>query len=274
MTPSTTHAIIVPSYNTGPRLLPVIMEVLAYWQPVILVIDGSTDGSERPLLELADREPGLSVLVQPHNGGKGAAVLAGARWAQQRGFTHALTMDADGQHVAAAIARFMEVSQRHPGALVLGRPEFPDNTPAERRHGRKISIGLVRCALLGAGIDDPLFGFRVYPLEPLLAELESRRTARRYDFDTEAAVRLCWRGVRPINLPAPVRYFSRAEGGVSHFHYVRDNLTLAGMHIRLVTGMLARIPQLRRHRRQWRAEQSITNGEVATPPDPAAAHAR
>ena len=258
MTVSSTHLVLLPSYNTGPRLRAVIEEVLAHWQPVLVVIDGSTDGSERAVLELARTEPGLHVLVQPQNRGKGSAVLAGAAWARARGFTHALSMDADGQHVAAHVAEFMEISRRHPDALVLGKPIFPPNIPRERLHGRKISVGLVHCALLGRGIDDPLFGFRVYPLAPLLAVLGGRRTARRYDFDAEAAVRLCWSGVRPLNVPAPVRYFSRAEGGVSHFHYVRDNLTLARMHLCLLSEVLLfRAPEVLRHRRRWRAESAL-----------------
>lgn len=256
MTVSATHLVILPSYNTGPRLREVIAEVLAHWQPVLVVIDGSTDGSEVPLRQLAETEPGLNVLVLPHNQGKGAAVMAGARWAAERGYTHALTMDADGQHVAECIAEFMEISQAQPDTLVLGKPIFPANIPPERLHGRKISVGLVRGALLGRGIADPLFGFRIYPIGPLLAELGARTTGRRYDFDTEAAVRICWTGVRPINVPAPVRYFSRAEGGISHFHYLRDNLTLARMHARLLGGMLLRIPSLLRHRRRWRAEEA------------------
>src|SRR3954468_23522007 len=97
---SSTHIVILPSYNTGPRLLGVIQEVLEHWQPVLVVIDGSTDGSELPVLELARTTPGLSVIVLPRNSGKGAAFLAGARFAVERGFTHALAMDADGQHPA------------------------------------------------------------------------------------------------------------------------------------------------------------------------------
>jgi glycosyltransferase involved in cell wall biosynthesis len=264
MTVSSTHLVLLPSYNTGPRLRRVVVEALAHWQPVLVVIDGSTDGSAEVLLELAKTEPGLNVLVLPRNSGKGAAVLAGAAWARARGFTHALSMDADGQHVAAHIAEFMDMSRRHPDALVLGRPVFPANIPSERLHGRKISVALVRCSLLGSGIDDPLFGFRVYPLAPLLAVLAHRRTARRYDFDAEAAVRLCWSGVRPLNVPAPVRYFSRAEGGVSHFHYVRDNLTLARMHTCLIGEMLLfRAPEILRHRRRWRREAAL--GVTRTP---------
>jgi glycosyltransferase involved in cell wall biosynthesis len=250
MTRSSTHLVILPAYNPGPRLREVVAEVLRAWQPVHVVVDGSTDGSEQGLLELAKSEPGLTVEILPRNGGKGAAVLAGARHAQARGFTHALVMDADGQHPAASLAEFMERSRRHPAAMILGQPVFPPNIPAERRHGRKLSIGLVHFELLGRVVADPLFGFRVYPLEPLLRVLGPRRGGRRYDFDTEAVVRLGWAGVPVVNVAAPVRYFSRAEGGISHFHYVRDNVTLVWMHTRLITELLLlRWPALLRHRR-------------------------
>ena len=254
MTPSSTHLVIIPSYNTGPRLREVVSEALRHWQPVWVVIDGSTDGSEQAMAELAKHEAQLKVLTLPHNCGKGAAVLAGARAAQEKGFTHALVMDADGQHPAESIAEFMGVSLRQPEALVLGRPIFPANIPRERLYGRKLSVGLVRFELFGAGIADPLFGFRVYPLAPLLAVFDSCRGGRRYDFDTEVAVRLAWAGVRPVNVAAPVRYFSRAEGGVSHFHYLRDNATLVWMHTRLITELLLRRwPALLGHRRRWRS---------------------
>lgn len=263
MMASTTHLVLLPSYNTGPRLREVIEDVLAHWRPVLVVIDGSTDGSERALLELATREAGLHVLVLRENRGKGAAVLAGAQWARERGFTHAVSMDADGQHVAEKVAEFVEISRANPDALILGKPMFPANIPKERLHGRKISVALVRVAIAGRGIDDPLFGFRVYPLGPLLDVLGPRRTGRRYDFDAEAAVRLCWAGVRPLNVPAPVRYFSRAEGGVSHFHYVRDNLTLARMHACLITEMVfGRGLAMARNRRKWRAAAVASSGAV------------
>jgi glycosyltransferase involved in cell wall biosynthesis len=266
MTPSATHLVVLPSYNTGPRLRSVVAEVLQHWQPVVVVIDGSTDGSEVTLKDLAAKEPGLTVITLPRNSGKGSAVLAGARWAGERGFTHLLAMDADGQHHAECVPEFMAASRRNPQALVLGKPVFPPNIPRERLHGRKISVFLVRCALLGPGIDDPLFGFRVYPVAPLLEVLGPRQTGRRYDFDAEAAVRLCWSGVRPLNVPAPVRYFSRAEGGISHFHYLRDNITLGRMHTRLITEMIfRRAPELLRHRRRWRQEpeQAASAGELA-----------
>jgi hypothetical protein len=248
------HFVLLPTYNTGPRLLAVVAEVVTHWPHVLVVVDGSTDGSEQPVVTFAKSQPGLTVLQLPINQGKGAAVLAGARAALARGFTHALVMDADGQHPADSIGEFMADSLAHPTALVLGRPIFPANIPAERLHGRKLSVGLVRVELLGPGIADPLFGFRVYPLAPLLALLGQRRGGRRYDFDTEAAVRLGWAGVPLRNLAAPVRYFSRAEGGVSHFHYLRDNLTLVWLHTRLIVELLCwRWPALLRRRRAGRS---------------------
>jgi len=238
MTTSSTHLVLMPTYNTGPRLREVVAEVLCHWRHVMVVVDGSTDGSEAAVIELAKSEPALTVLVLSRNSGKGAAVLAGARAAQASGFTHALVMDADGQHPAASIHEFMHASDRQPQAMVLGRPIFPANIPAVRRQGRKLSIWLVRLEALGAGIPDPLFGFRVFPLAPLLAVLGPRRGGRRYDFDTEAAVRLYWAGVPSRSLAAPVRYFSRAEGGVTHFRYGRDNVTQVWLHIRLLAELL------------------------------------
>lgn len=254
---STTHLVILPSYNSGPKLVAVAADVLARWRPVMVVIDGSTDDSEKPLLALARSEPDLRLIVLPKNLGKGAAALAGAAAARRKGFTHALVMDADGQHPADHIAEFMTASTAQPEALVLGRPIFPTNVPAARLHGRKLSVGLVAFEIFGRGIDDPLFGFRVYPLEPLLAVLGPRRTGRRYDFDTEAAVRLFWAGVAPLNLAAPVRYFDRAAGGVSHFRYGRDNARLVWMHTRLIAELLLwRWPQVVRFRRHWRGRMA------------------
>lgn len=253
MEPSSSHLVVLPSYNTGPRLAGVIAEALRHWQPVLVVVDGSTDGSGQPLLALAQREPGLSVLVLAKNSGKGAAVLAGLGAARDRGFSHALVMDADGQHPSASIPEFMDHSRRHPDAMILGRPVFGADAPFERLYGRKVSVGLVRVETLGAAIADPLCGFRVYPVQPLLAELGPRRSGRRYDFDTEAAVRLFWAGVPPINLPSSVRYFTAAEGGVSHYHYLRDNLTLGLLHSRLILELLfLRWPAVIRHRLRLR----------------------
>jgi hypothetical protein len=221
-----------------------VRAALEQWAPVWVVIDGSTDRSERDLLELEATEPALRVWVLPKNRGKGAAVLFGAKQAQALGFTHVLTMDSDGQHPAASIPAFMEASRAAPESMILGTPVFDANAPFVRVQGRKISNWWANLETLWAGIGDSLFGFRVYPIKALIGVMQIQPWMRRFDFDVEAAVRLCWRGVSPVNLPARVRYFSPEEGGVSHFNYWRDNILLTWMHCRLFFGFVFRLPLL------------------------------
>lgn len=191
-------------------------------------------------------DPEIRVFVLPENQGKGAALHHGMQAAAEAGFTHVLTMDADGQHPADLIGSFIARSVAAPHAMVLGRPVFDASAPAIRVGGRKISNWWVRLETGDAGIDDVLFGFRVYPLRPLLAIMAETRWMRRFDFDTEAVVRLAWAGVPAVNLPAPVRYLTREEGGISHFRYGRDNLLLICMHLRLLVGMILRLGRRRR----------------------------
>jgi glycosyltransferase involved in cell wall biosynthesis len=246
------HLVLIPSYNTGAILLETVRGARGAWAPVWVVIDGSTDGSEALLRQALRDDPEFRLLVLPGNRGKGAAVLAGLREAAAAGFTHALVMDADGQHPAAAIGSFMAASAAAPAALILGRPVFGPEAPQLRVRGRRISNWWANLETLGAGIGDSLFGFRVYPIAPLLRVMQRSRRMRRFDFDPEAAVRLAWAGLPLVNIPAPVRYLRADEGGVSHFSYGRDNVLLTWMHIRLVFGMLARLPMLIARRLQRR----------------------
>jgi len=246
---SATHLVLIPSYNPGPRLLATVREALACWRPVWVVVDGSTDGSHAAIEALEQQEPALRVIHRPRNGGKGAAVLTGAEAARAAGFTHALVMDADGQHPADRIADFMAASRASATALILGRPVFGPEAPMVRLQGRKLSVALVRLEIFGPGIDDPLFGFRVYPLAALERVLLETGGGRHYDFDAEAAVRLVWAGTPTVNLRARCRYLSAGEGGISHFHYLRDNLRMIWLHTRLIAILLLwRWPQVRRSR--------------------------
>jgi len=248
MNASASHLVLIPSYNPGPQVYETVRAARAQWAPVWVVVDGSTDGTAQGLQDLAAKDPQLKVRVLPANGGKGAAVLHGLDLAAEQGFTHALTMDADGQHPADLIPAFMAASQQAPAAMILGKPVFDADAPALRVQGRKISNGWANLETLWAGIGDSLYGFRIYPIEPLRQVMRGQRWMRRFDFDPEAVVRLCWRGVRPINLPAPVKYLRADEGGVSHFNYLRDNTLLSWMHLRLMLGFLLRLPLLLRRR--------------------------
>jgi glycosyltransferase involved in cell wall biosynthesis len=241
---SSTHLVLIPSYNPGPNVLATVRAALAQWAPVWVVVDGSSDGSGEMLQALAVTEASLQVIVLPENRGKGAAVLAGITRAAAAGFTHALTMDSDGQHPADLIPAFIAASQAAPDAMILGKPVFGPEAPALRVNGRKVSNGWANLETLWMGVGDSLYGFRVYPIAPLMKIMRANRFMRRFDFDPEAVVRLCWAGVRPVNVAAPVRYLSAEEGGVSHFKYLRDNTLLTWMHTRLFLGFLLRLPVL------------------------------
>ncbi len=242
--PSATHLVLIPSYNPGPKVYETVREARRSWSPVWVVVDGSDDGTLEGLRKLAQEDPGLRVIVLPGNQGKGNAVLKGITLAAVEGFTHALTMDSDGQHPAASIPEFMEASRKDPRAMILGLPVFDASAPALRVRGRRVSNGLANLETLWRGLGDSLFGFRVYPIADLIAVMRPRMWMRRFDFDPEAAVRLIWRGVPPVNIAAPVKYWRPEEGGVSHFNYLRDNLLLGWMHARLMCGFLLRLPLL------------------------------
>lgn len=244
MMPSLTHLVLIPSYNPGPKVYDTVRAARAQWTPVWVVVDGSTDGSAAQLQAMARDDNGLRVIVLAKNNGKGAAVLEGVQQAAAAGFTHVLTMDSDGQHPTQLIPQFMAASQAAPQCMVLGKPVFDAAAPRLRVNGRKLSNGWANIETLWAGIGDSLYGFRIYPIAPLIAVMRGQRWMRRFDFDPEAAVRLAWRGVKPINIDAPVRYFRRDEGGVSHFNYLRDNVLLTWMHARLLLGFALRLPLL------------------------------
>src|SRR6516165_7053998 len=179
VTPSKTHLVLIPSYNPGSKALETVRAARAQWDPVWVVVDGSTDGSAEKLCALARTDPGLRVLVRERNGGKGAALLDGLIAAQRAGFTHALTMDADGQHPAERIGAFMSASTAAPGAMILGDPVFDTSAPRVRLRGRRIANWCTNLETLWAGVHDTLFGFRVYPIAPLVEVMQRSRWMRR-----------------------------------------------------------------------------------------------
>lgn len=225
--------VLIPSYNSGKLLRRTVSEVLAVWPDVVVVSDGSQDGSQHALDDLLLHHAGLHLVRLQRNGGKGRAVLYGAQWAEQAGFTHILTMDADGQHPAQDLPDFMAAGRQNPQAMILGKPVFGPEAPAVRVWGRKLSNGLVWLETGGA-VQDCLFGFRIYPLKPFLQAMRMSRFMRGFDFDPEIAVRLVRMGVPACNKATPVRYLEKSEGGISHFHYGRDNARLIFMHVRLI----------------------------------------
>jgi glycosyltransferase involved in cell wall biosynthesis len=229
---SATHLVIIPSFNSGRLLASTVAAARTYWAPVWVVIDGSTDQSGSAIEAMARTDPALRVLHLSVNQGKGAAVHYGLTAARAHGFSHALVMDADGQHPADYIPVFMAASAAAPDALIMGRPVFGPDAPWVRVVARRLCNVCAAIETWGR-VGDTLFGFRVYPVDALLSVMQDSTGMRRFDFDPEAVVRLSWRGLPLIHLPTPVRYLRRVDGGVSHFKYIRDNVLLVRMHLRL-----------------------------------------
>jgi polyprenyl-phospho-N-acetylgalactosaminyl synthase len=218
---------VIPTYN-NPDTIRWVVEQVAAELPVIVVDDGSA-GPGRAAVEAIGAEGLAIVHHRERNGGKGAAVTTGFLLARERGFSHALQVDADGQHALADIPEFVAAAAAQPSALILGAPIYDESAPKGRLIGRQITRFWTNIETYGRVIDDPMCGFRVYPVAPACEV--APRCGQRMDFDIEVAVRLVWAGLPVVNLPTKVLY---PEGGVSHFHMVRDNARISWMHSRLV----------------------------------------
>lgn len=233
---------VIPVYNHGEAVGAVAQAVREADLPCILVDDGSEPGCAAVLDGLVAADPAGTFLVRlPENQGKGGAMIAGLQEAGRRGYSHALQIDADGQHDTADLPRFVALSRAHPDRIICGTPIYDDSVPKGRLYGRYLTHVWVWINTLSFAIRDSMCGFRVYPLKPTLALLDRVRIGRRMDFDVEVLVRLFWRGVQLVNVPTRVRYPS---DGVSHFDPLRDNVRISGMHAKLFFGMLLRAPLL------------------------------
>lgn len=231
---------VIPVYNHAVPVARVARALRAHGLPVLLVDDGSEPGCARALDALA-KEEGITLLRLPENQGKGGAVMAGLRQAQASGWTHALQIDADGQHDTADVPVFVAQSRQHPSHFICGCPVYDASVPKGRLYGRYATHIWVWINTLSMAVRDSMCGFRVYPLAPTVELLARARIGRRMDFDVEIAVRLVWAGVPVINQPTRVRY---PEDGISHFRVWRDNVLISAMHTRLFFGMLWRAPVL------------------------------
>jgi len=232
--------IIIPVFNHGEALAGVLERLSSYGLPTILIDDGSDSTTRDAIADLVSRHS-LELLTLPENRGKGAAVIAGLRAAWDRGFTHAVQLDADGQHDVNDLGLLLDQARARPDALVTGVPQFDESIPRSRFYGRFVTRFWVCIETLSLKIPDTMCGFRVYPLEACIDLLDERSIGRRMDFDTEIMVRLYWRGVELIPVPTRVIY---PESGISHFNIWRDNWLITRMHTRLFFGMLIRLPML------------------------------
>ncbi|MFQ2227076.1 glycosyltransferase family 2 protein [Aeromonas hydrophila] len=230
-----TPCILIPCYNHAGPLAAVLARLAEYGLPCLLIDDGSEPVAAAELAALAARYPWVTLLRHPHNQGKGGAVMTGLCRAHALGFSHALQVDADGQHDLADIPALLAEADKHPAALVSGRPLYDDSVPKGRLYGRYITHVWVWIETLSFAIKDSMCGFRVYPLAATCALLDRVALGRRMDFDTEVMVRLYWAGVAVRFVPTRVIY---PADGSSHFQLWRDNRDISWMHTRLVCRLL------------------------------------
>ena len=240
--------IVVPHFDHVEQFRDVLPRLLSHGLPLIVVDDASPEPAYEELQRLLAEHAGSTTLLRhAANQGKGGAVMTGLKAALDAGHTHALQIDADGQHDTADIPRFLAAAATYPAAVICGEPQFDDSISKLRYYGRYLTHSLAWLESLSTEIRDALCGFRLYPLETIVAIFERRRPGSRMAFDPEILVRATWSGIRLHFIPVHVRY---PEGGRSHFLYFRDNAEISWMHIRLVCGMLLRLPKLLWRRRR------------------------
>ncbi|MFV7784172.1 glycosyltransferase family 2 protein [Shewanella marisflavi] len=240
-------ALVIPNYNHRQAIKATLARLEPLGMTCYLVNDGSDDETRHLLCQLAAQYDWVRLLHHPFNRGKGAAVMTGLRTAYADGFSHALQVDADGQHDLDDIPKMIETAQAQPQALISGLPQYDESVPKGRLYGRYLTHFWVWVETLSLEIQDSMCGFRVYPLAATEQLFLSEQLGERMDFDIEVLVKLYWQGVEVKHLPTRVIY---PEDGTSHFQGVKDNVRISVMHTKLFFGMLKRAPKLLRHKRR------------------------
>lgn len=222
---------LVPVYNNHQTIASVVKGLLEHLKHVIIVDDGSNDGTQVILDQLAASDEKVSVIHMPNNLGKGAAVQRGLKFAKEKNFAYVVQVDGDGQHNLDDVPRFINALQKSSGALVVGLPLFDDDIPFIRKHGRKLTNYMLALEMGTLAAPDGNCGFRAYPVQAIC---DIGKMGERMDWDPEVLVRAHWAGIPVVQVPTKVRYLSEEEGGVSHFRMVRDNVLHTWLHIRLL----------------------------------------
>lgn len=233
--------LLIPIYNQPDTIRSVVESLIPYEKPCLIVNDGSNEETREVLEQIAAEFPWVSLYHRPARGGKGAALKTGFRCAAALGFSHAIQLDADSQHDATDVPRFLAAMERYPRAHVLGQPIFDASVSKRRLYARQVSRALVWLCTLSFAVRDPLCGYRGVPLLPMLALIDSVPTGDHMEFDPEVAVRMCWEGVPVVTVPTKVVYL---PGGLSHFVVCAEYPRLIRLYSRLLVGMVRRAPEL------------------------------
>lgn len=235
------YCIVIPNYNHTVLLDELIATLTKFTLPIIMVNDASNQQATDLFRDLAIKYPSLSVIEHEVNQGKGGAVQTGLCAAFEQGYSHALQVDADGQHDLNDVEKLLIESKTYPAALISGKPIYDDSIPKHRYYARNITHFWVWVETLSFKIKDTMCGYRVYPLAATVGLIKEQKLGKRMDFDIEVMVKLFWKKVELRFIDTAVDY---PEHGVSHFRALEDNILISWMHTRLFFGMLPRIPSL------------------------------
>lgn len=233
--------IVIPVYNHQHAIVQMTDALKLVQLPCFLINDGSSVDCSTVLRDIAAQENWITLYERSENGGKGAAVIDGLKLAIKEGFTHAIQIDADGQHNLEDIIKFQQASKQQPDKLILGTPKYDKDVPKKRLYGRQLTNLWIWINTLSFAIKDGMCGFRCYPLSAVDKVLKSTNLGQRMDFDIEIVVRLYWQSVDVVNIETQINY---PFDGISHFKMFKDNVMISKKHAQLFFAMLPRMPRL------------------------------
>jgi glycosyltransferase involved in cell wall biosynthesis len=238
--------VVIPHYDHFEQFERFLPDLIEHGLPLIVVDDSSPQTMFEALAELLDeRAPDSTLIRHETNIGKGGAVMTGLRAALDAGYSHALQIDADGQHSVTAVGELCELGAANPGSMISGQPVFGEDISALRYFSRFISLSFCRFETLSTEIRDAMCGFRLYPLTSIVEIIDNNSLGRRMAFDAEILVRAVWADIPLHYVPVKVRY---PDDGKSHFNYLSDNIEISWMHTRLLLELIVRLPTLIRRR--------------------------
>lgn len=236
------YGFVIPVYNHGAALEGVVKNLVGFNYPIIVVDDGNNEENKSYINAVVEKYPLVVLVTRPKNGGKGRAMKDGVRKAFEIGLTHILQIDSDGQHDASRVARFFELSELHPEAVICGYPEYDESAPKSRKNGRKFANGWIHIVTLSREIKDAMIGFRVYPVAPYIQLLDKKAWIDdRMGYDIDLLVHMSWMGVPVISESVKVSY---PTDGISNYRYVRDTVRISKTYAKLCLGMFVRFPML------------------------------
>ena len=252
--------VVAPSYNNAGTLVDVLTRVAALGLPILLVNDGCTDATDDAFTAWLREHPRTDARMIRHrrNRGKAAALKTGFKDAMESGYTHAITIDTDGQHDPELIPRLLEIARQQPLAYVLGvRDDRHADYPARSRLGRRLSNLFIRLEC-GLRVADSQCGMRVYPLD-LVRSVRCR--AGRFGYEAEMITRAVWAGCPIAEVPVNTRYLPPGQR-VSHFNPWWDSILGVLTHLWLVGREMTPLPHRRYHPGELPPPKRVTLREI------------